>query len=211
MSIHQIVMAHPSKNLSFLGSNQQNSTLTTYTVTGASFGEEAFDRRIIVALGGANSTRTLTSVTIGGVTATINLQYTSSGDNNRVAVATALVPTGTSGNIVVTWSGSQTNLGIGWWRVTGLKSNNAFATVSNDVATGSPTLTLNTIPGGFVIYVFGASGSAGSTWGAATERFDLTNTRSVSGADILCTTTSTSITPNLNTGNSNRAVIGVSF
>lgn len=202
-----------TKVLSYLGSNSSITTATTYTVTAAALGTAATDRRIIVAIAGANSTRTISSVTVGGVSATINIQSTASADNNVVAIATALVPTGTTGDIVVTYSGSQAAHQVGWWSATGLTSNVAIATGSNALADAgqSGTITLTSVAGGFFIGVAGSSGTGTTTWTNATERYDFSAARSSSGADALTTGTSIAVTATLASTNTNRNFVGATF
>lgn len=203
----------PTKRLVYINSSQITTSNSIFTFASSSLGTASWDRRIIVAVATANSTRAISSVTVAGITATINVTYEGGGDNNTTAIVTAWVPTGTTGDIVVTLTGgTNPNCIVGWWAAYGLTSNDAINTTTDAVATATPTLTLTTKPGGFAIYVYGTSASgATSTWGTATERFDLTNSRSGSGAEIITTGTSTSITPTLNTSNTNRNAIGASF
>jgi hypothetical protein len=215
MPIIQNFLLRPLKKLEYLGSSQIASTLTTYTFSSASFGTATADRRIIVSIAGANNSRTLSSVTVGGITATINISYTASGDNNRVAIVTAFVPTGTSGDIVVTWSGSQSATTIGWWKATGLTTNEAYATETNDIPSSPATMNIAGLNGGFYIGVAGTSGSTGgyvNTWGGAEERYDINTNRASSGADAVTTggTNTYTLTTGY-TGNGNRAWIGATF
>lgn len=79
------------------------STLTTYTFSGVDFGDPSSSRRVVVGLSSwQNVIKSIVSVTIGGVAATIhesNFVQWSAG-----AIASAIVPSGTSGDVVVTWS-----------------------------------------------------------------------------------------------------------
>ena len=212
----QMMMSYGAvtKVLTYLGSNSSITTATTYTVTAAALGTAAADRSIIVAIAGANSSRTISSVTVGGVSATINVQYTEAGDNNVVGIATALVPTGTTGDIVVTYSGSQASNQIGWWSATGLTSNAAIATGSSNLpgVSQNGTITLTSVAGGFFIGVAGSSGGPATfTWTNATERFDTNASRAASGADALTTTTSIAVTAACTSTNTNRGFVGATF
>ena len=96
-------------NISYLTSTQSTSALTTYTFSALSFGTEDANRRIIVAIGayGGTQLRTISSVTIGGVTATAitGIDVASSTSYTfKTAIYEAAVPTGTTGNVVVTFS-----------------------------------------------------------------------------------------------------------
>src|SRR3990167_11105596 len=95
-------------SVAFLQVNGSATDLTTYTFSAENLGVAASDRFIVVTITGRSSdggARTIDTVTIGGVTATINIQIANSGSFN--GIATAAVPTGTTGDIVITWSGTM--------------------------------------------------------------------------------------------------------
>lgn len=79
------------------------SDLTVYTFAGQALGSAASDRRILVLVGTSGNTRTVSTLTIGGVSATQIHQVTNG--NATVEAWSAIVPTGTTGDLVVTWSG----------------------------------------------------------------------------------------------------------
>lgn len=92
---------------------------TTYTFSNRSFGSAAPNRYIIVGFGVGSSADTLSSVTIGGVTASEVVSNTAGGDDNSHAyLYIAAVPTGTTGDIVITLGGEQQRMGIVVWRLT---------------------------------------------------------------------------------------------
>ena len=101
----------PGSGLSynFLQSNTQSSTTGTVTFTGVSFGSVISPQRyIVISVAWVSSSNTLSSATIGGVSATINAQ-----DNNiagRTAIIIANVPTGTSGTVILNFTGSATDI-----------------------------------------------------------------------------------------------------
>lgn len=104
---------------------------TTYTFSAQNLGVAAADRRIIVAgTVRVTSVRTVDSVTIGGVAASVVVTQIDSTPRSRVFIAIADVPTGTSGDIVVTLSGAGTEMRLHAWRATGLSSNTPTATQS---------------------------------------------------------------------------------
>lgn len=203
----------PQKILTFLNSANQSTGGSSYTFSSSSFGTASSTRRIIVSIAGANNSRTISSVTIGGVSADIVLQYSASGDNNTVGIAIALVPTGTSGSIVVNWSGTQDTTIIGWWAATGLESNTAYATSTNTIPSSPATMDINGLENGFYIGVAGTSSSTGTnTWGNATERYDIAIDRASTGADAVTTSGLNSYTLTTSyTGNSNRCWIGATW
>lgn len=88
-----------------------------YTFSTQSFGAAADDRIIAVAIGaGYTTVRTIDSVTIGGVTATV---VDCAGTNHRTAVAYASVPTGTTGDVVVDFSGTCVRCAAITYRIVG--------------------------------------------------------------------------------------------
>lgn len=91
-------------NGSILGSN---SATTTLTISGVSFGNTGTNRVVAIVLtSGSNSSISISSATIGGVSATIATQTTASFRNNAIIYAT--IPSGTSGDVVITFNASST-------------------------------------------------------------------------------------------------------
>lgn len=119
--------------------------------------------RALVAVIDTNST-SITSVTIGGVTAT-NLVNTT-GFDCRIVIAN--VPTGTSGNVVIAVGGNSTRGGVQLYRVMGLSSFSASSTATSTAA--APTATMNVLPGGALIAgAFEVAGSANNaSWSGVT-------------------------------------------
>ena len=157
---------------SFLGANTNNSDLTTYTFSGESLGVADSDRVIAVGIhgrsGGAGGS--ISSVTIGGVSATI-IQATESA--TKCGLAYASVPSGATGAIVVTFNTGQLGCTIGKWRVV----TGTPGPVSSNTATGvgaAPISFATTVPaGGFGIAVASAqAGTRAFSWTNATERYD---------------------------------------
>jgi len=103
----------------------------------------------------------------------------------------AAVPTGTTGTVVVTFSGGETGCIIGVYAVTNLKSTTPISvvTVGPDNTITSASATLTTRIGGFVIATVATkeNGVTGWTWTNATENYDLflrqpENDRATAGA-----------------------------
>jgi hypothetical protein len=117
-------------SVDFLGETRQASSLTTFTFSSLSFGDAASDRYIFVWIGSSGSNFPLPTVTIGGVTATH--LYNVNG-NPSLALYGALVPMGTTGNVVVTFSATQSFCSCSVYRLTGLTSLSAMATQFVDV------------------------------------------------------------------------------
>lgn len=131
---------------------------SAYTFTSVDFGAADSSRELLVVIAGkfpAISTRTLSSVTIGGVSASVETLISASGQSG-LTIALVALPTGTSGDIVVTWGGgSVNNCSIAVYRVTNRTSSGTGSTnvVSAAVSiTGSLNLSGINIPsGGFIL------------------------------------------------------------
>jgi hypothetical protein len=149
--------------------------LTNYTFTNHAIGTAATGRRVLVFAGciGSGTPRSISSITIGGVTATI-LVSNSTG-NRPAAIAVLQVDTGTTATIVVNTSGTEGNCLIGVWSVVGLNSDAAYdtAVVYDTLGTEIMNLVLDVAAGGVV--VAGRMESTGSptfTWSGLTENYD---------------------------------------
>lgn len=162
----------------FLQNAGDGTDLTVYTFASQNLGTASADRNIVVAATGRQSTaQTITAVTVGGVSAT---QLGTRGlSQNPLGIWMAAVPTGTTGDIVVTFSGAMLRCAVGLWAVTGgaSLSNSDFGTDTADV-TGAAN--------GFIVAAACNTGSVTFTWTNATERFDGTvESFTASGADAI--------------------------
>lgn len=93
----------PAIGVAFVSQASRISGSGTYTVS-MSFGAEAADRRIIVVIPSQdNTSHSISSVTIGGVAAVRHCQATG---GTQISIWSALVPTGTTGNVVMVYSSS---------------------------------------------------------------------------------------------------------
>lgn len=159
--------------LTFLQATGDIANASTYTFAAQNLGTASSDRYIIVSAAArkAGASTTISSITIGGITATIVKQATNFITNtNVVGLAIALVPAGATGDIVVTFGGTMVRCAIGVWLATNISSITPVDTDSSTAA--DPTCALNVTTGGFAI---GASGplASTSTWTGLTERFDI--------------------------------------
>ena len=141
---------------------------TTFTFSGKSIGAAAANRRVYVGVFGSSAQSSISSVTIGGNTAT---NHVSRNDSNRLAgIYSYPLTTGTTANIVVTFPGSENRCFIGVWAAYG-----ADATPHDTLSSGasSSTGTIDIPEGGALIaYAHNNGGSATFTWAGATEDFD---------------------------------------
>lgn len=168
----------------FLQATTSDANATSYTFAAQNLGAADATRIIIVAaMVDAAATFTIGSITVGGVTATIDQQISSI---RTIALARATVPAGTSGDVVVTSADATagTRAAIALWRVTGV----TLAVADADQSTANPgSITLT--PGGAGDYLIAASrgnATSGCTWTTAAEDFDtiVEATRTWSGASM---------------------------
>lgn len=141
--------ATPAPTLAFLQGATSTADATEYTFSGQSLGDAASDRLIVVCLHGRRiGTLPVSSVTVAGVTATEVVTQTNSSLFNgqsvfsRSAIYLASVPTGTSGDVVVTFGQTSLRCGIQLYRLTGVGATAASTATS---IADAPTATL-TIP-----------------------------------------------------------------
>lgn len=201
-----IDISYPS---SPLGSS---STLTTYTFSGVSLGAADVNRKIAVTIGGhrAASGRTIVSCTIGGVSAVELVFVAAVAGSNTVlqSVWIASVPTGTTGNIVVTFSNTMDRIGVDVIRLIGANST-AYHTATDDEADGgfAVTANINAVSGGCVIGVTCTSNSGRTViWTNLTERSDRvvgSSTAVSMASDATTSTGSVTVTATASGSNSN--------
>jgi hypothetical protein len=167
------------------GSYSNDSDAASYTNSAAALGTADADRYVIVAIplftGPTNLT--ISSVTIGGVSATkINGEtFYSATSTNRSLVDfwKANVPTGTTGDIVITPSTTAPRMSASWWTCIG---DVAIIDTQADIATdvtfdNSLTVTSKRPSNGFVLAAITGQGDAGNptfTWGGTgiTENYE---------------------------------------
>ncbi len=181
--------------LNFITHLEDASGSASPTFTGASIGTASADRLVIVAVGfhkgsGTWSANPITSVTIGGVTATqVGSQVLYSGTATGVVCFFALaVPSGTTATIVVNMAAVTLAGGIVIWNATGLSSQ----TVSNTQNDNATPLTQSlVIPAtGFGVGFAAGESTTSWSWTNMTERSDATASAGIwngSGADTTST------------------------
>lgn len=150
--------AVPAINFQALTSDVSNSTV--YTFTSAAIGSASPARTVFVYVGGSNAGLAAPAVTVGGSTATLVTSVVDASSNATSALYAISVATGTTANVVVTWSAGQVRTSIAVWAAYNLVSNTAAATATSNAATAS--LNLNTLAGDIII-VAGESGTATSS------------------------------------------------
>ncbi len=159
----------------FIQARTDTTDTNVYTFSAQSFGPESSDRHIIVTVVSRKSgaSTTISGITIGGVTATIVRQVTNTVTNTDVAgIAIASVPTGATGDIVVTFGATMVRCAIGVYIARNLTS---ITSSDNDSSTAAdPTVTLDIPADGFAIGVGLTAAASSAAWTGLNENFDST-------------------------------------
>lgn len=171
----------------FLSNGQITGNNTTYTFTSVDFGAASAKRYLIVAIvGRAGSTSaTLSSVTIGGVTASVIGTALGNGTTNQLALYGALVPSGTSGDIVAVFSAARNFAAYGLWALTQYESTAPVATYADTDSTMSGAISIK--GGGFAVGAACTDDETSYTWTGLSENFDTTiqSNLTFTGASVL--------------------------
>lgn len=147
------------------------------TYTSAPLGPADASRTIIVGTAlRENGVETVASVTVAGISATNRGQVYNSGTFvTGMVYWTAAVPTGTTGNIVVSYTASVDSAdGCAVWAAYGLSSAVPVATASS-FSTTAPALNLNVSDGGLVVAMsWGQSlGTPSTAWTGVTNNAEV--------------------------------------
>lgn len=161
------------------------------------FGVESADRRIAVLVHfvSAGGSPAISAATIGGVAATIHTQIcTDSGDDflrRGVAIISALVPTGTSGTLAMTFNTSVT-CRVEPYRMKGLITGplDTGAIKGNATHTTPQTVQVDVLKGGVVLAAGNAQSGGSDTVTGATKDYNflsITANNYVTGASQVLT------------------------
>ena len=167
-----VAAAASAVTLTFTTSAIDATDGTTFTFAGKSLSTAAASRKIVVTIFGASATTTLTisTVTVAGVSATLVKAHQDVGGEEYVQIWQAAVPTGTTGDVVVTWSGSVVCCGIGIFAMYDAASAASATAGANN--TPNPSVSLSIPANGAAIGVAGGAGTATWTWTNLTENYD---------------------------------------
>jgi hypothetical protein len=174
----------------YVSSTYNGTAATTYTFSGQSLGEASLRRRIVVAVTGTRSTAsTVTSVTIGGTTATLV-----AGPSRNTASAFAYLDqnSSTTGDVVVTFGATRDNCTIAVYNLINLKNAAEIGSAFPAGATASTISTGNfsVSAGGFVIVQLNKGNNDAVTWTNVQQDVAL-NPASLAGRVYASTTNST--------------------
>jgi hypothetical protein len=156
---------------------------STYTFSAQSLGAEAADRKVIVGFGfraTTDQTPRINSVTIGGVAATeVTKCVNRVSTRGVIAIYIADVPTGLTGDVVITLSRAATRCGLQVWSMTGcdMSAPTDVAADSSITGTGANPLSMSIDvlkKGGVVACCYGSGLGvpATFTWSGVTEDSD---------------------------------------
>ena len=142
---------------------------SSYTFSSQAFGAANSARRIIVVVGHGGSNRTISSMTIGGVSAA-NIVSNETVNSTDAHMYSAAVPSGTSGNVVINFNTTENRCGIGVFSMIGAASSATTTKSATNTTSNSQTLT---VPAGGAALAY-AVGQANNTYtfGGVTESFD---------------------------------------
>lgn len=148
----------PGMTLTYLGHNESNTNVAApgnYTVSAADMGTASSDRYIVIGIvSAALSTATINAPTVGGVTLT-QAGDDPAGDATFCSFWYGNVPSGTTGDIVITVAtGTLLRMSVNWWSITG-SAQTAPTTVSDNPTKGANSTTITTT--GFTVPAGGVS------------------------------------------------------
>ena len=155
------------KVLTYKGTDRNNVSASSFSLS-CDIGTASSDRYVIVGVGGTLGTRSVSSLTINGVTATQIVSLTSTCTS---AIYMANVTSGSGvQTIAVTWSGAVDVCGIGVWTLTGVSSTTPVNTQSSSA--NPYTASLSTVSGGVAVAYVMVNNTTSFTWTNLTEQFD---------------------------------------
>ena len=157
--------------LTTLTDGTENSTKTW---AGVSLGAAAADRSILVIITAntVNGGVAISSLTVGGVAATVDLVASGQYTDVRLFFARISLPTGTTGDVVLTLSSEWRNVAVSLYRVTGAAV--AYHSYQRTITSGA-ALTCSTVAGGLVLgSLLGGGYRNDSVWTGLPEDADVT-------------------------------------
>lgn len=168
------LFTRPPIAIAKLSANTSTSDLTTYTFAGLDLGAEHPDRKLFAAIViRATGTPTISSVTIGGtaMVSQVAAANTTGGNRSHAAIFSCSKPSGTTGDLVVTMSGSgAVRAGYTLYRAVG---PSVTAVSTKTAASDTPSDTLDIPARGFGLGVcFGGNSASAAAWTGLTEDTD---------------------------------------
>jgi hypothetical protein len=149
---------------------------SSFTFTSVAIGPPSPTRLVVVTISGAlGDFFGFGSATIGGVSATVvTSAYGVAGSANiNCVMVQAVVPTGTTANVVVNWNRSIARCAIGVWTIDGVVSNTAVTSASGTGNSSTVDLSMNVQPNDAVIGGSLSFNNQPTTWVGLGEDFDI--------------------------------------
>ena len=195
------------------------ANVTTYTFSARAIGTAATNRRVAVGIFISSAGVNIISVTIGGVSASqVVIATKNTGAEILItAIYMATVPTGTTGDIVVTAGASSYMCGIDVYRLENISTTAYHTATDTTITSDAESASLNLIGNGAAIGVFSntSAGIARTTaWTNLTEQTDRAVESSFamsSAANVTPTTQALTITATAFLGITNAALVLASF
>jgi len=162
----------PAASVVYIGENADGTDRTTYTFTAEPIGTAAAGRRVFVAAQTVdNDNATIVSASIGGVTATIHASATQV--LASAVIFSAVVPTGTTADIVFTWSAEVFQALIGVWSAYDLIRSTPSDTATATGTTGPLSLNTDVEAGGILLAAASALSLTTVDWTGLTEDYQV--------------------------------------
>lgn len=188
----------------------------SYTFAAQNIGVADTSRMIVVAVSASTTSTSSSSCTIGGIAATKLAEVAAavSGHYQMSTIYAAMVPIGTTANVVVNYPTNNYFCAISLYRLVGMSSVAAYAT--NTKASVSPySTTLNVPANGFAIGCSSTNnGSSATTWSGLTLNYDIllsTERASAASASFVSAVTPLTITATIASGTDAGALAVASF
>lgn len=165
--------------ITYQGLVDSTDNLTTYTFSAVPIGAAASRDHVVVGLTfrATSNGRTFSSVTIGGVSATLILKNDNTddaGNSTGSALYSAAVPTGTTADVVMTLSGGASRASCDAWTVENVTSFTPYDTATYHTASSASTfnLDLDSPTGTSVAMGVALLRVGGGVWTGLTENSD---------------------------------------
>ena len=174
-AIHQVLLGGGAANADAIWAayNYRVANQTTYTFTAHGIGTAAANRYVVVLIAGGANGRTVSSVTVAGQSCTVISTLTNGVRDAAMAITASPVTSGTTADVVVTWSGGENRCHIGTYALTGIGSKTPTDT-GTDTGSGNRSTSIDILAGGSAIglMVHSAGTSGSTTWTGLNEDVD---------------------------------------
>ena len=161
--------------LSFIANLEENrgsASSGDATFASASLGAADTNRRIVVAVSHLSNGGEVSGVTVDGAPGTLLVSdYVGSGTDPATSIWAASVPSGTTGDIVVSFDGNTFDISVGTYRLIKSAGTTAYDTDTSN-ATGAISMGVNTTVDGACLAISQRENGSSQTWTGVTEDYD---------------------------------------